>query len=231
MRRFYTEVALEAAGDGWRVMLDGRAIRTQMGSAQIVPTRAAAELLAGEWRAQGEEIDPKTFVHRDLTDYAIDVVRADRGAAIDKLLSYAGTDTLCYRADPGDALWARQEEVWEPLVAAFEDAHGVRMERVSGIVHRAQPEASIARLRARLEQEDDFTLAALLTLASLAASLIVALAALEDDADAQALFAAANCEEDWQAQLWGRDAEADRARSAREEAFARAMAFARAVRS
>ena len=231
MKRFYDDVSLIEVGGGWQVMLDERALRTQgQRQPQIVPTRAAAELLAGEWRAQGEEIDPKSFVHRDLADFAIDMVRTDRDAAIAKLLDFAGTDTLCYRADPDEPLYQRQQEVWEPLVAACEARHGVRMERVSGIVHRAQSGETIAALRRRLEGEDDFTLAALLTLASLAASLVVPLAVLDDRADPVALFAAANAEEDWQAELWGWDHEAEKARKLKLEAFERAAEFARAVR-
>ncbi|MGB3165955.1 MAG: ATP12 family protein [Alteraurantiacibacter sp.] len=232
MKRFFKDVSVAEVEDGWQVMLDAHALKTQgKRRPQIVPTRAAADLLAAEWKAQTEKIDPKSFVHRDLADFAIDMVRSERDAAIAKLLDYAGTDTLCYRADPDEPLYKRQQEVWEPLVAACEARHGVRLERVSGIVHRAQSAETVAALRERLEGEDDFTLAALLTLASLAASLVVPLAMLEDHADAAALFAAANTEEDWQAELWGWDHQAETVRVLKLEAFKKAGKFARAVRS
>ena len=227
MKRFYREVAVSEADDGFRVMLDGRPIRTQGGGAQIVPSYALAEALAEEWRVQGEKIDPRGFVLRDLADFAIDHVRPARDAAITKLLAYAETDTLCYRADPDEPLFQRQQQVWEPLVAACENAHGLRVERASGIVHRPQPEATIAALRAHLDRQTDFTLAALSTLAPLGASLIVALAAIADGADAEALFTAANLEEDWQAEQWGWDHEAQQARAAKAEAFATAARFNR----
>lgn len=230
MKRFYKDVAVAKADGGWRVALDGKPIRTQLGSAQLLPTRAVAELLAGEWRAQGVEIDPRGFVFRDLADFAIDIVRPDRAATLAKLLSFAGTDTLCYRADPDTPLFKRQQELWEPLVSACEARHAMRLERVSGVIHHAQPEAALSAFRRRLESEDDFTLAALVTLASLAASLVVALAVLEPVADAPALFAAANAEEDWQAELWGWDWQAEDDRQRRLDAFAKAAEFAAAVR-
>jgi len=87
----------------------------------------------------------------------------------------------------------------------------------------------MARLRDILEGQSDCVLAALHTLAPLAASLTVALAALEPAADPAALFAAANCEEDWQAELWGWDAAAERARAIRLGAFEAAARFARLV--
>ena len=58
-------------------------------------------------------------------------------------------------------------------------------------------------------------------------SLPVALAALESSTDAEALFAAANCEQDWQAELWGWDSMAQDARAARLKAFRAAAEFAR----
>lgn len=230
MRRFWKEAAVEQVEDGWRVTLDGRPIRTQGGQAQIVPTAAVAEALAGEWRAQGEEVDPRAFPLRDLADFAIDHVRPDRAGTIAQLLAYAETDTLCYRADPDEPLYRRQHELWEPLVAAFEARHGVRLERVSGVIHRPQPPETIERLRAVLDQQDDLTLSALSTLAPLAASLTVALAALEPGADIPALFAAANCEQDWQAELWGWDWTAEGARAKRQASFEAAAEFARLAR-
>ena len=190
-----------------------------------------AEALAAEWAAQGEEVDAKAFFLRDLADYAIDQVAPDRAASIARLLPFAQTDTLCYRADPDEALFRRQQEVWEPLVAACEARHGVRLERVSGIVARPQPAETLERLSGVLGQYDPFALAALETLTSIAASLVTGLAALEDGADIDTLFAAANGEEDWQAELWGWDAQAEERRAVRLEAFRRAAEFARLARA
>jgi chaperone required for assembly of F1-ATPase len=230
MKRFWTDVSVGEADGGFAVALDGRPIRTQGGAAQIVPTRKLAEALAEEWRAQGDEVDPRAFPLRDLADYAIDHVRPDRSTAIGKLLAYAEGDTLCYRADPDEPLFRRQLQLWEPVLGAFETRHGVKLARVSGVIHRPQPESALARLRAVLEAQDDFVLAALTTLASLAASLVVALEALEPQADPSGLFAAANCEQDWQAELWGWEPEAERTRAAKLAEFEAATRFARLAR-
>ncbi len=227
MKRFYKQVAEEPAESGWRVTLDGRAIKTAGGRAQIVPCQALAAALAREWADQGEEIDAARFPLRDLADYAIDIVAPGHDRAIGDVLAYAETDTLCYRADPDEALYERQVEVWEPLLAAAEQRWDVHFERVSGIVHRAQPEATLARIKAVLAAHGPFSLAAVQTLASLAASLTIALAALEPDANAEALWNAANLEEDWQADLWGKDTEAEARRAHRFATFAAAMRFAR----
>ena len=230
MKRFYKDVAVDEVGTGYRVTLDGRPIRTQGGAPQVIPTPGLAEALADEWRAQGETIDPRSFVLRDLVDYAIDRVAPDPAAAVARLLPFAETDTLCYRADPDEPLFRRQQELWEPLLQAAETRHRVRLERVSGIVHRPQPPETLARLRETLQELDPFTLAALETLTSLAASLTIGLSALEPDAIPSALFDAANCEQDWQAEQWGWDSQAEEGRQRRLGAFLEAARLARLAR-
>jgi chaperone required for assembly of F1-ATPase len=231
MRRFWKEAGVAESGDRWCVSLDGRKVRTQGGNPQLLPNRATAEALAAEWAAQGEEIDPASFLLRDLADHAIDTIAADRAGTIETLLRYAETDTLCYRAEPEDALRARQEELWEPLVGEAEARWDVRFNRIDGIIPQPLPGPTLARLCKALDALDDFTLSALTTMASLAASLIVAMAALEEEADAQALWAAAELEEDWQAELWGRDWEAEERRARRFKAFEAAVGFARLARN
>ena len=145
-----------------------------------MPSRVLADALASEWQDQSEKIDPGLFLFRDHADFAIDIVRADRDAAIDKLIGYAETDTLCYRADPEDALYRHQQDRWEPLVEHLENRFGMRFQRVSGIVHRPQAEETLAALRHHLETLDDFALAGVTAMASLAASLCIALLASDE---------------------------------------------------
>jgi len=230
MKRFWDQVTVAPAAGGWQVLLDGRAVKTQGGAVQAAPTPKLAELLAGEWRAQGAEIDPQGFGMRDLADYALDVVAVDRATVIDTLLGYAETDTLNYRADPDELQYQRQRDLWEPLVTAAEARHGARFVRVSGVVHRPQPPETLAALRAVLDGFDAFTLAGLETLTAISASLITGLAALEPGADVPALFAAANAEEDWQAEQWGWEWTAEDRRALRLATFTRAAQFVRAAR-
>ncbi|KUR70067.1 molecular chaperone [Novosphingobium fuchskuhlense] len=230
MKRFYKAVTVAAGGTGFRVMLDGRPLRTVGGRAQIVPTAPLAEALAAEWSGQGEEIDPARFVFRDLADYALDVIVPGKAAVVDELIPYAETDTLCYRAEPDEALGIRQRAVWDPLLTAAEARWQVQFVRVAGIMHRPQPDQTLARLREDLESRDGFTLAAVKTTTSLAASLVLGLMAVEPGADVDALWDAANLEEDWQAELWGKDEEAQARRARRHAAFAAAARFAALAR-
>ena len=226
MRRFWREVTLEPEGDGWQVALDGRRVKTAQARAQIAPTFALGDALAAEWRAQGDEVSAAGFAFRDMADYAIDIVAVDPADAIRRILAYAEGDTLCYRAEPDEPLGVRQRAAWEPLLKAAETTHGVRFERIVGILHRAQPAATLAVLRTHLQTLDPFALAGLQTLASLAASLVIGLAALQADADGEVLFAASNLEEDWQAEQWGWVDDAEDLRARKLATFIGASRFA-----
>ncbi|MGY6551298.1 MAG: ATP12 family protein [Erythrobacter sp.] len=229
IKRFYRDVTVEKAAGGWQVMLDGRGIKTVAGAAQILPSCVLADALAAEWARQGDKIDPADLPLRDMADYAIDVVAAGTPAMARQLVAYADTDTLCYRADPDEPLHARQLQVWEPLLEGFEAACGVRMVRVSGIIHRPQDSAALARLEALLHEKDAFVLAGVEAMTRLAASLVTALLALEtaSEAAARELWQAVCLEENWQADLWGRDPQAEERRARREADFLRAWRFAR----
>ena len=225
MKRFYKEVSVSSVDGGWQVTLDGRAMKTVAGSQQVVPTEALAKMLAAEWDAQGDEIDAATLPMRDMTDYAIDIVAADTPSLVEKLLAYGDTDTLLYRADPDEPLYTRQQEVWEPIVAAFEAQHGIELVRVSGIMHRPQSEETLGTLRGKLAKRSPFALTGIEAMVSLAASLVVGLKASDADADTLALWNAASLEEDWQVEQWGRDEEAEERRAKREADFLRACEF------
>lgn len=231
MKRFYSNVSVSEAAGGWQVMLDHRVLKTQGGKPQIVPREALAQMLAKEWDDQPEKIDPTLFKARDLADYALDVVTDDPASVADKLVNYADTDTLCYRADPDEPLFARQQEVWEPLLQAFEAREDVQMQRISGVIHRPQNDETLDKLRGRLATLDPFALAALEVMTSLSASLCIGLSALDADADGEALWDAANLEEDWQTELWGCDAEAEARRAKRKGDFLFALKFAGAAKS
>jgi len=229
VKRFYKDVAVGERDGRWHVLLDGRAVKTVGNRPQALPTAALADQLAAEWAAQGDEIDPALFLYRDLADYALDVVAPDPAQAIRELLPYGETDTLCYRAEAGDPLRREQDLIWEPLLAAAEARYGVAFARIGGIMHQPQPPETMARLEALLQAQDPFVLAALRNLAGLAASLVIGLAVL-DGVSPDELWAAASLEEDWQAERWGRDAEAEQRRTKRREIFLAAANFAKMAR-
>ncbi len=215
MKRFYQQVEVS---DG-QILLDGRPVRTPARAPLILPSTMLAEAVAAEWRAQGDQIDPRSMPLTGLSNAAIDRVAPDPTAFIRPLAAYAESDLLCYRADAPAELIARQAAAWDPLLAWARQRYDVHFAVTSGIVHRPQPEATVARLSEALAARDPFSLAALSPIITTGGSLVVGLALAEDAIAPAAAFDITHLDELWQAERWGEDAQAAAARDARRRDF------------
>jgi chaperone required for assembly of F1-ATPase len=207
-RRFYKTAEAVAAPGGFSVALDGRLLRTPKGEAFIAPTRALVALCAHEWAAQGEHIRPASMPVTQLAFAAIDWTRPDRASRVDYVLSFAGTDLCCHRAEAPAELVARQAQHWDPLVVWAAETLEVRLPVVTGVVAAAIDATALARLRVRAAALDDFRLTALTQACGLAGSALIGYALLENRLDAEAAFAAAALDDLWSLERWGEDEEA-----------------------
>lgn len=225
MKRFYTDVSIEAVDGGHAIRLDGRAVKTPARASLTVPTQALARAIAAEWEAQGDKVDPWSMPLTGLANAAIDKVGADREAFLIDIARYAETDLLCYRADGPEPLVDRQTASWDPLLGWAERRYDVAFVRATGIIHRPQPAETIGRLVEAVRGYDDFRLVALQPLVTITGSLVIALALVEGGVDARTAFDAAHLDELWQAELWGEDWMATDARDARRRDFDAAARF------
>lgn len=207
-RRFYGDVTVEAGVDGYAVLLDGKAIRTPARAVFAVPSRPLAEAIAEEWRAQDGHIAAPSMPLLRLTNSALERVPAARDAVVGQLLDYARNDLLCYHAEGPALLTARQSEQWQPLLDWLKSAGGIALTTTRGIVHVAQSEASIAALQQRLAALDDFSLTGVSAAAALTGSVVLALALNAGRIGSTEAFDLATLDERFQAEHWGRDAEA-----------------------
>ncbi|WP_138469812.1 ATP12 family chaperone protein [Poseidonocella sp. HB161398] len=207
-KRFWKEAAVAEAGDGWTVQLDGRAVKTPAKAALVLPSRALAEAVAAEWRAQGDTIDPASMPLTKLSNSAIDNVAVNHAAVAEMLAAYGGTDLLCYRAEAPEALVARQRAAWDPLLIWSAGRFGAPLNTAGGVMHVAQPEASLAALAAEVHGLTAFELAAFHDLVAISGSLVLGLAVIHGEAAAEAAWTLSRVDEDWQAEQWGVDEEA-----------------------
>ena len=221
MKRFYKDVTI---ADG-AILLDGRPVRTPARAALSLPFPALAEAVAAEWRAQGEEIDPRSMPLTGLSNAAIDRVAPDPLTFARPLAAYAEGDLLCYRADAPAELIARQALVWDPLLDWARARFDVHFTVTTGIVHAPQPDATIARLGEALMARDMFALAAMAPLITIGGSLVTALALAEGAIGADAAFDLTHLDELWQAERWGEDKLALETRAARHRDFVAAARF------
>lgn len=206
MKRFYKEVTVSADNT---VLLDGRPVRTPGRAALAAPTRALAEAIAEEWRAQGDTVMPATMPLTKLANTAIDRIPPHREAVITELTGYGGADLLAYRAEESE-LAARQAARWNPLLDWANETLNAHLTVTTGVSHVTQPEATMVAFAQALAALDDWTLAAMQPLTTITGSLVLAFAVQRLQLPAAEAFALSRLDEDFQAERWGLDSEAEK---------------------
>jgi chaperone required for assembly of F1-ATPase len=199
----------------FRILLDGKPARTPAKAELALPTRALADAIAAEWEAQGDRIDAATMPLTRIANSAIDGAAARLAKVCSDIVAFAGNDLLCYRAEGPEPLVQRQSEQWDPVLAWSRDALGARFEVAKGLMPIAQPEQATAAVATVLDGLDAFRLAALHVMTTLMGSALLALAHARGALTAEAAWAAAHVDEDWQISQWGEDAEAAARRARR----------------
>lgn len=229
-RRFWKDVTVEAAPDGFAVLLDARPLRTPGKRPLTLPTRALAEAVAEEWRAVEGTVDPRRMPFTRSANSAVDKVATQFDEVAELIAAYGGSDLVCYRAEEPLGLALRQAEAWDPILDWARQRHGVELRPTAGITPVSQSGASLQRLAAVVQGTTAFELTALHDLVSLSGSLLIGLAATEPDSDPEMLWSKSRIDENWQAELWGEDEEAAAAADAKRRDFLHAHRFWRLLR-
>ena len=199
----------------FRLLLDGKPVRTPAKKDLLLPTRALAEAVAAEWDAQTERIDPTTMPLTRLANSAIDGVTGREAEVRADIVKYAGSDLVCYRAEGPEALVARQADAWNPILEWAATDLGVRLILAQGVMPVVQPQAALARIAEAVQPLSPFQLAGLHVATTLTGSAVLALAILRGRLMPQEAWATAHVDEDYQIELWGADAEAESRRRKR----------------
>ena len=207
MKRFYQETGVEAGEGGWRVLLDGKPMRTPAKSVLVVPTKALAEAIAAEWQAvgSGAEIRPTDLPLTRLAATGLDRVAQQRARVIEDTVKYGASDLLCYRATDPESLVKRQHERWQPLLDWASERYGARLSVANGTTFVEQPREAMETLSAAVAEHGDLALSALYNLTHIAGSLVIALAVAEGRLPADKAFEAAQLDELYQIERWGED--------------------------
>lgn len=184
------------------------AAKTPAGRPLALPTRALAELVADEWRAQRDAIRYASMPATRLAHTALDQVARDPAATVEAVVRYAASDLVCYRTDAPAALARRQADAWDPLIRWALGELGLRFEPTIGIVHSDQPPETLDRLKQLLEARSPVALAGLAFAAAVFGSAVIALALEAGRIGGERAFAAARVDEAFQEGQWGVDVEA-----------------------
>ena len=208
-KRFYKDVFVVGEEGAYKVKLDERTVRTPGGAELVVPTEGAAQLVAGEYAAQGEHIDPMSMPVTRLVNTAIDGVATDPQVVLEDVLRYASSDLIFYRADTPERLVQNQRDAWDPVLEWMETTIGARFMLAEGVMHVQQPKETLAALGSYLVQRlETFRLSALHVMTTLMGSALLALGVESGFLEAEAGWNAAHVDENWNISQWGEDSEA-----------------------
>ena len=228
----WQDAAVAEEGASYAIHLDGKPIRTPQKRPLQVPTRALADAIVAEWKAQGDKVMPDTMPLTRYMNSVIDTVSFNRESVVDTIAAYAETDLLCYRAERPETLVLRQSTAWDGPLTDLAQRHAAPMIVTTGILPVEQPAESLVNLRRIVEAHDDVALAALHDLTAISGSLVLALALSEERMTVQETWSASRIDEDWQIEQWGEDDLASADASRKLNAFktaARFLSLSRAV--
>lgn len=225
MKRFWDDAVAAREKDGWTVQLDGRPLRTPARAALLVPNQALAEAIGAEWNGVADEVDPRSMPLTGLANAAIDRVTPDPAAFAQGLAAYGESDLACYRAEAPRELAERQAERWDALLGWARRRYDVDFAVTAGIMHVAQPAATVQRLAHAVGALNAFRLAGLSPLVTIGGSLTAALAVLEGAVEPEQAWRAVTVDDEWQLERWGSDSEAEAALANRQRDFLAAARF------
>ncbi|MTH63187.1 ATP12 family chaperone protein [Paracoccus shanxieyensis] len=224
-RRFWKAATPREVAGGYEVALDDRPLRTPGKQPLLLPTEALAAAIAGEWQAQADVIDPNTMPLTRAANSAIEKVTPQFQDVALMLAEYGATDLLSYRAEAPETLAQRQAEGWDPLIDWAATRLQAPLRITHGVIPVPQDDSALLNLRAEVLGLDPFGLTALHDLVTLPGSLVIGLAVIHGRLDAETAHALARIDEEYQAESWGRDEDADEAAAGRLIALQNAERF------
>ena len=212
MRRFWDTVRVELGETGYAILLDGKPMHLPGGAVLRVDAEPLASAIAEEWQAAGGANGGEmSFADTPLTRLAGTAqqrIAPNPAPTVDASARYAESDLLCYRADGPEKLVTRQTRAWQPWLDWVAMTYNAPLRVGTGIAYVKQHRGSVAALRSAVAELDIAALAALGIAVPALGSLVLGLALVERQLDAESAHALGALDELFQVEAWGEDAEA-----------------------
>ena len=207
MKRFYTEATVLDQADGFAIALDGKPVKTPGKLPLVMPSARLACLVADEWNAQGDKVDPEAMHYTRLVNTTLDRVAPRMADVGVEVAGFGGSDLLCYRADEPEDLILRQAEVWDPYLIWANGYFDINLKTTTGIMPIRQDKKTLTTLTDVVMANTAYDLTVLHALTGGLGSLILALAYTKGHANLNDVWAASQLDEMYQVEKWGEDAE------------------------
>lgn len=208
MKRFYTEAGVAGREDGWALVLDGKPVKTPARADCLLPTEAAARLLAQEWSEQADRVDLLAMPATRLAFSVIDLADSKRNEWAERIAAYGASDLLCFWTDEPHELLERQQTAWRPWLDWAARALGAELQAAAGALELRQTPEALRAMAAAVLELDDWRRAGGAELVGPLGSAVLTLAVLRGELSAETAFDLSRLEETFQNEKWGQDAEA-----------------------
>jgi chaperone required for assembly of F1-ATPase len=212
VKRFWDSASVQWAENGHAILLDGKPMRLPSGLPLIIGPARLARAIAEEWQqagsAKGGEMSFKDTPLTRLAGTALERIAPDPAPTIDAIARYGETDLLCYRAETPQKFVQRQHQLWQPWLDWVALAHDAPLRIATGVGYVKQHHDTIAALRRAVAALDIDALAGLGIAVPALGSLVLGLALVAGELDAEAAFRLGALDELFQAEQWGDDYEA-----------------------
>ncbi|MCY4007683.1 MAG: ATPase [Rhodobacteraceae bacterium] len=210
-RKDWSHLSLSKNTHGLTLCRDDAAVRTPANNPLTVPTRELARELFREWESCTHIIQFEEMHFTRRAFRAIDEIATSRAELLACLSRYAAHELLCHRATSPPELVDIQDRSWNPILDWAATQLNAPMTIGTGVMPIAQSPDSLANLINLTAEFSDFTLSALQELIQLTGSCLLGLAVVTDHLTPERAWDLSHLDEEWQAQQWGRDSEADAA--------------------
>lgn len=208
-KRFYKHVGVENISDNeYRLVLDGRVLRTPGRNPMHFPSKLLALAVAAEWDFQTDMrkgLEPTTMPLTTLASTSIDQVQINREEVIQNCFKYLPTDSALYFTEEHDRiLLAKQRKHLSPAIRHLNRNMGVNLEPTTNLSSKiVHDEETIAKFRTVLERMDHFSLACVQGVVMECKSIVLAFSFLSGYLTLEQAKIASRLEEEFQVEIWG----------------------------
>lgn len=188
MKRFYSEVSCDKTEGGYRILLDGRSVKTPSKKELLAPTIKIAQAVIEEWQAQSDVINPQTMPLTQILNTKQDRIGKERKAIEAYVMKYIHSDLLCYRVDFPPELAQKQTQLWQPWLDWFEQKYGSALLITHELKALQQDQKIVQTVEAEMCALDDLKFTLFQLVVSLSGSIVMGLAFIHEIATPEEIF-------------------------------------------
>ncbi len=202
--KYWKEVRKEVLKDNlFRIYLDETRLLSDQGNDIKISERLADELVR-EWSVDGKIDFIKNSFFTKFCFSATDCTEKQRIGVLDRLVEYGNCDPICYIANEPKKLRLKQEKLYSPLIDWAEQFLSIKLKTGPSLLFIEQPLLNSSKIKKYLEDLDNFHLTALHELTKILGSLFTALALYNKSVSAELAWEAANVEDNFRIEIWGK---------------------------